>query len=94
VRSIVTASSRGARCFPGGLVSFPQVIPDGHPVLARLLTGIDVFTWWSVVIIAFGLCAAADLKPRKSIPAIAIGFVLYLVVTNLIMGGPPPGAGR
>ncbi|MDQ3335689.1 MAG: YIP1 family protein [Myxococcota bacterium] len=99
VRSLITAvvAWRQPSVFPDeldGLVSFPQVIPDGHPVLARLLTGIDVFTWWSVVILAFGLCAAADLKPRKSIVAIAIGFVLYLVVTNLIMGGPPPGAGR
>jgi hypothetical protein len=101
VRSLVTAivAWRQPRVFPDeldSLVRFPQVIPDGHPVLARLFAGVDVFTWWSVIILAFGLCAAADLKPRKSIAAIAIGFALYLVVTNLIMGGaqPPPGAGR
>jgi len=101
VRSLVMAvvAWRQPRVFPDeldSLVSFPQVIPDGHPVLARLLAGVDVFTWWSVVILAFGLCAAADVKPRKSIVAIAIGFVLYLLVTRLIMGGaePPPGAGR
>ena len=74
-----------------------QLIPDGHPVLERLLAGVDVFTWWSVVILAFGLCAAAELGGRKGFVAIAIGFVLFLVVTRLIMGGaqPPPGvAGR
>ena len=92
VRSLVTAvvTWRQPRVFPDELdsiVQFPQVLPDGHPVLARLLAGVDVFTWWSVIIIAVGLCAAADIKPRKSIPAIAIGFVLYLVVTRLIMGG-------
>jgi hypothetical protein len=92
IRSLMTAlvAWRQPRVFPDeldSLVQFPQVIPDGHPVLARLLTNVDVFTWWSVVILAFGLCAAADLKPRKSVVAIAIGFVLYLVVTNLIMGG-------
>ena len=101
VRSLVTAivAWRQPRVFPDeldSLVRFPQVIPDGHPVLARLFAGVDVFTWWSVVILAFGLCAAADVKPRKSIAAIAISFALYLVVTHLIMGGaaPPPGAGR
>lgn len=99
VRWLVTAlvAWRQPRVFPDeidSLIRFPQVIPDGHPVLARLFAGVDVFTWWSVVILVFGLCAAADLKPRKSIVAIAIGFVLYLLVTRLIMGGPPPGAGR
>jgi hypothetical protein len=101
VRSLMTAlvAWRQPRVFPDeldSLVRFPRVIPDGHPVLARLFAGVDVFTWWSIVILAFGLCAAADLKPRKSIAAIAIGVVLYLVVTRLIMGGaePPPGVER
>ena len=101
VRSLMTAviAWRQPRVFPDeldSLVRFPQVIPDGHPVLARLFAGVDVFTWWSVIIIAFGLCAAADVRPRKGIAAIVIGFALYLLVTRLIMGGaaPPPGAGR
>ena len=91
VRSLMTAlvAWRQPRVFPDeldALVRFPRVIPDGHPVLARLLAGVDVFTWWSVVILAVGLSAAADLKSRKSIAAIAISFVLYLAVTRLIMG--------
>jgi hypothetical protein len=75
------------------MLRFPSVIPHGHPVLERLLTGVDVFTWWSVVILAFGLCAAAEIKRTKGLLATAIGFVLFLVVTRLIMGGaePPPG---
>lgn len=101
VRSLMTAlvAWRQPRVFPDdldSLVRFPQVIPDGHPVLARLFAGVDVFTWWSIIVLAVGLCTAAEIKPRKSIVAIAISFVLYLVVTRLIMGGaaPPPGAGR
>ena len=75
------------------LLRFPRVIPAGHPVLERLFAGVDVFTLWSVVIIAFGLCAAADVKRTKGVVAILIGFVLFLMVTRLIMGGaePPPG---
>lgn len=101
IRSLIAAlvAWRQPRVFPDeldSLVQFPQVIPDGHPVLARLLAGVDVFTWWALVVLVVGLCTAADLKPRKTIVAIAISFVLYLVVTRLIMGGaaPPPGAGR
>jgi len=92
VRSLVTAlvAWHQPRVVPDeldSLVRFPQVIPDGHPVLARLFAGVDVFTWWSIIVLAVGLCTAAEIKPRKSIVAIAIGFVLYLVVTNLIMAG-------
>jgi hypothetical protein len=102
VRSLVTAvvAWRQSSVVPtelDSLVRFPAVIPDGHPVLERLLAGVDVFTWWSVVVLGFGLCAAAEIKRTKSFAAIAISFVLYLVVTRLIMGGaePPPGvAGR
>jgi len=99
VRSLVTAvvAWRQDSVVPGeldSLVRFPRVIPDGHPVLARLFEGVDFFTWWSVVILAFGLCAAAELRRTKGFVTIAIGFVLFLLVTRLIMGGgePPPGA--
>lgn len=98
VRSLLSAvvAWRQPSVVPGemdALVQFPAVIPHGHPVLERLFTGVDVFTWWSVVILAFGLCAAAELKRTKGFVATAIGFVLFLVVTRLIMGGaqPPPG---
>jgi hypothetical protein len=99
IRSLVTAvvAWRQPSVVPSeldSLLQFPTVIPDGHPVLARLLDGVDVFTWWSIVILAFGLCAAAEIRRTKGFVATAIGFVLFLVVTRLIMGGgpPPPGA--
>ncbi len=92
VRSLVTAlvAWRQPSVVPSeldSLVRFPSVIPDGHPVLDRLLAGVDVFTWWSVVILAFGLCAAAGMRRTKGFVAVAISFVLFLVVTRLIMGG-------
>jgi hypothetical protein len=91
LRSLVTAlvAWRQSSVVPGeldSLVRFPTVIPDGHPVLERLLAGVDVFTWWSVVILAFGLCAASGIRRTKGFVAIAISFALYLVVTRLIMG--------
>jgi hypothetical protein len=92
VRSLVAAvvAWRQSSVVPGeleSLVRFPSVIPDGHPVLARLFDGVDVFTWWSVVILAFGLCASAEVRRTKGFVAMAIGFALFLVVTRLIMGG-------
>jgi hypothetical protein len=99
VRSLTTAivAWRQPSVLPAdmdSLLQFPKFLPDGHPVLERLLAGVDVFTWWSVVILAFGLCAAAEIRRPKGFVAIAISFVLFLVVTRLIMGGgePPPGA--
>jgi hypothetical protein len=99
VRSLITAlvAWRQPSVLPkdlDSLVQFPGIIPDGHPVLARLFAGVDVFTWWSVVILAFGFCVATDVRRTKGFAAIVIGFALYLVVTHLIMGGgqPPPGA--
>jgi hypothetical protein len=98
VRSLVTALAawRQPSVVPGdldSLVRSPFVVPDGHPVLERLLTGVDVFTLWSVIILAFGMCAAADIRRTKSVAAIAISFVLYLLVTRLIMGGAEPAPG-
>jgi hypothetical protein len=40
-----------------------------------------------VVILAFGLCASAEVRRTKGFVAMAIGFALFLVVTRLIMGG-------
>lgn len=92
VRSLVTAVVAWRQQSVGAdeldsLVRFPSLIPSGHPVLERLLAGVDVFTWWSVVLLAFGLCAAADVRRTKGFIATAIGFGLFLAVTRLIMGG-------
>ena len=58
-----------------------------NPILAKLATGVDIFTLWSVVIAGFGLAAAANIRRTKSFVVVAIGFVLYLLVTQLIAGG-------
>ena len=98
VRSVVTAAAAWHQPAIGtadlGTLVATVPIPDGHPVLARLAGGVDLFTCWAVVVLAFGLCAAADVKRTRGFVAIAVGFVLYLLVTRLIMGGavPAPGA--
>jgi len=91
VRSLVTAivAWRQDTVVPSefdALVQVPALIE--HPILARLLDGVDVFTWWSVIVIAFGLSAGAEITRRKGFLAIAIGFVVYLLITRIIMGAP------
>ncbi len=103
VRSVVTAVAAWNQPALGSkdvdaLVSSAAVpIPAGHPALAQLLGGVDLFTLWSVVILGFALAAAADLKITKAFVATMVGFALYVLVTGAIMGsggGPPPqGAG-
>jgi hypothetical protein len=39
------------------------------------------------------VCAAADLKRTKGFVAIAISFVLFLLVTRLVMGGAEASQG-
>jgi hypothetical protein len=67
----------------------PQVFPEELEGLLKSpqYMGIDVFTAWSVVLVMFGMCAAAEMRPRKSVVTVAVGFALYVVVTRIIMGG-------
>jgi hypothetical protein len=92
LRSLVTAlaawhqPSIGTRDIDALLASARVPVPAGHPGLERLLGGVDVFTLWSAVILGFALAAAAELPRTKAFVAAAVGFVLYLLVTGLIMG--------
>jgi hypothetical protein len=63
------------------------------PVLARLGDGVDPFTLWAVVILGFGAASAAEMPRWKAFVVVVVCFLLYLAISNLIMGGPPPGAG-
>jgi hypothetical protein len=67
----------------------PQVFPQELEGLLKSpqYMGVDAFALWSVVIVMFGMCEAAELRPRKSIATIIVAFVLYVVVTRIIMGG-------
>lgn len=68
-------------------------IPEGHPALAQLLGGVDLFTMWSAVILGFALAAASELKPTRAALTSAVGFVLYVLVTGAIMGAPQGASG-
>jgi len=93
VRSVIAAAAAWRQ---------PVVLPDqidklvspgwfglvpANPILAKLATGVDIFTLWSVVIAGFGLAAAANIRRGKSFAAVVVGFTLYLLVTQLIAGG-------
>lgn len=63
----------------------PRVFPDE---LDTFVAFPDVFLAWSIVLVAIGLAPAAEIKPRKSIAAVAVASVLYLTVTRIILGAP------
>ena len=54
------------------------------------ITTVDAFTLWSVILLGFGLAAAATISRRRAFISIAICFVLLSLLTG---GGPPPGPG-
>jgi hypothetical protein len=64
--------------------------PDGAP-LERLAAGLGPFSLWAVVLVALGMPAAAALPRRKAIVTVALGFLVYVLVSRMIAGGAPAG---
>jgi hypothetical protein len=98
VRSLIEAAAafRQESVLPqhlGKLVEAGWPFDLQHPLAVRLLTGIDLFTLWSFVLLGFGLAAAASIRRRRAFIALAVATIVYLLITQVILGGPPPGAG-
>jgi hypothetical protein len=98
VRSLIEAAAafRQESVLPqhlGKLVEAGWPFDLQHPLAVRLLTGIDLFTLWSFVLLGFGLAAAASIRRRRAFIALAVATTVYLLITQVILGGPPPGAG-
>jgi hypothetical protein len=99
IRSLVTAVAAwsqpaiGSKDIDQLTASAAIPIPAGHPALAQLLGGVDVFTLWSAVILGFALAAAGELKPTRAAVASFVGFALYVLVTGAIMSAPQGASG-
>ena len=86
VRSFIEAAAlwRQERVLPGDLADLVAAgIPLGsdNPILARLLSSIDLFSLWSLVLFGFGLAAAAGIGRLKSFVTVTISFLLLILVS-------------
>lgn len=96
VKSLAVAAMASTRTVmtPGDiekLASFSNVTLLAGP-LARFAT-VDLFTVWSMVLVGFGLAAAASISRRKAFMTVTIVYVLTLLIAGAMAGGPQ-GGGR
>lgn len=84
VRSLLAAAAawRQDAVTPSELGSLVAGLPmaGGHPILARLAAGVDLFSLWSVLLCGLGLAAAAGISRVRATVAVAIGFALLLMI--------------
>src|SRR5437867_4298831 len=62
----------------------------GHPgaaPLMKLLSAFDVFSFWSVLQLAFGLAAAAQLPRARALTGTLAAWLCLQLVTHVGMGG-------
>jgi hypothetical protein len=64
-----------------------------NPALGRLLGGVDVFTIWTALLAIFGLATAGSMSRKRAFVTVIVSLALWLAVTRLVAGGPPPGPG-
>jgi hypothetical protein len=88
VRSVIAAAAIWRQDSVGpaevdGIVSANPWSSIDNPVVARLLSGIDVFSLWSVVLCVFGLAAASGIGRVRSTIAVVIGFLLITLVSSV-----------
>jgi hypothetical protein len=81
---------------PDGPTSLPRTLADfwttvaGHPAVepvAKLLSAFDVFSFWSALLLGFGLAAAAQLPRRRAVTGTLIAWLCVRLVTHVAMGG-------
>lgn len=85
VRSLVEAGAmwRQARVLPadlGNLVAAGLPLSSENPIAARLLAP-DAFALWSLVLVGFGLAAAAGIGRVKSFATVTVSYLLLLLVS-------------
>jgi hypothetical protein len=53
----------------------------------KLLSAFDVFSFWSALLIGFGLAAAAQLPRRRALTGTLAAWLCVRLVTHVAMGG-------
>ena len=59
----------------------------GPAPLMRLLSAFDVFSFWSALLVGFGLAAAAQLPRRRALTGTLAAWLCLRLLTHVAMGG-------
>ena len=79
-----------------GPPSLPRTLADfwsavaaqpGPAPLMRLLSAFDVFSFWSALLVGFGLAAAAQLPRRRALTGTLAAWLCLRLLTHVAMGG-------
>src|SRR2546421_2282954 len=90
------ATYQHAAIAPDGPPTLPQTLADfwtsvaAHPgpaPLMKLLSVFDVFSFWSALLIGFGLAAAAQLPRRRALTRTLAAWLCLRLVTQVAIGG-------
>jgi Yip1 domain len=79
----------GPSVLPRTLADFSSVIA-GHPLAApamKLLSAFDVFSFWSALLLGFGLATASQLPLRRALTGTLIAWVCIRLLFKVAMGG-------
>ncbi len=63
------------------------------PAAASLLSGVDPFMLWSMVLLGLGMAPAAEITRKRAFVALLVAFALYLGLGLVMCGGSPPPQG-
>jgi hypothetical protein len=81
---------------PDAPAPLPRTLADlgalvaGHPLTgaaAKLLGALDLFSFWSALLLAFGFAAATQLPRRRAITATLVAWLCIQLISNVAMGG-------
>ena len=90
------ATYQHAAIAPDGPPSLPRTLADfwtsvaaqpGPAPLMKLLSAFDVFSFWSALLVGFGLAAAAQLPRRRALTGTLAAWLCMRLLTQVAMGG-------
>jgi hypothetical protein len=91
----VVAPDEAARLLPSSLAA---LAPKVAPPLAAALSAVDLFSIWSVGLVALGMARASGASPRRALTVTIVLFLAYValvrVVPAALAGGSGPRGGH
>ena len=90
------ATFQHAAIAPDGPASLPRTLADfwtlfaGHPAAApvmKMLSVFDIFSFWTALLVGFGLIAAGHVPQRRALAGTLIAWLCLRLITQVAAGG-------